>query len=129
MFENEERTNIEQLGEFGLINHLTKNIKISQKSTTKGVGDDAAVLDFEGKKTLISTDLLLEGIHFDLAYTPLKHLGYKAIQVNLSDIYAMNGIASQVTVSIGISSKFPLDAVEELYEGMSLACDKYNVDL
>ncbi|HEY5326630.1 MAG TPA: thiamine-phosphate kinase [Mucilaginibacter sp.] len=129
MFENEEKTNIEQLGEFGLINYLTKNIKISQKSTLKGVGDDAAVLDFKDKKVLISTDMLLEGIHFDLAYTPLKHLGYKAIQVNLSDIYAMNSIPSQVTVSIGISSKFPLEAVEELYEGIYLACEKYNVDL
>ena len=129
MFDNKERTNIEELGEFGLISYLTKNIKLTQKSTIKGVGDDAAVLDFEGKKTLISTDLLLEGIHFDLAYTPLKHLGYKAIQVNLSDIYAMNGTASQVTVSIGISSKVPLEAVEELYEGIYLACDKYDVDL
>jgi len=129
MFDNKERTNIESLGEFGLINHLTKNIKISQKSTIKGVGDDAAVLDFKGKKVLVSTDMLLEGIHFDLAYTPLKHLGYKAIQVNLSDIYAMNGIASQVTVSIGISSKFPLEAVEELYEGIYLACEKYSIDL
>ncbi|ASU32321.1 thiamine-phosphate kinase [Mucilaginibacter xinganensis] len=129
MFDNKERTNIEELGEFGLINYLTKNIKLVQKSTIKGVGDDAAVLDFGGKKTLVSTDMLLEGIHFDLAYTPLKHLGYKAIQVNLSDIYAMNGTASQVTVSIGISSKFPLEAVEELYEGIYLACDKYNVDL
>lgn len=129
LFDNKDRTNIEELGEFGLINYLTKNIKLTQKSTIKGVGDDAAVLDFEGKRTLISTDLLLEGIHFDLAYTPLKHLGYKAIQVNLSDIYAMNGTASQVTVSIGISSKFPLDAVEELYEGIYLACDNYNVDL
>jgi thiamine-monophosphate kinase len=129
MFENQEKTDIERLGEFGLINHLTKNIKIAQKSTIKGVGDDAAVLDFKGKKVLVSTDMLLEGIHFDLAYTPLKHLGYKAIQVNLSDIYAMNGIATQVTVSIGISSKFPLEAVEELYEGIYLACEKYNVDL
>src|ERR1700710_1144212 len=129
MFENSERQSIDQIGEFGLISYLTKNIKLTQKSTIKGVGDDAAVLDFAGKKTLISTDLLLEGIHFDLAYTPLKHLGYKAIQVNLSDIYAMNGTASQVTVSIGISSKFPLEAVEELYEGIYLACDKYNVDL
>jgi len=129
MFENQEKTNIETLGEFGLINHLTQNIKISQKSTLKGVGDDAAVLDFKGKKVLVSTDMLLEGIHFDLAYTPLKHLGYKSIQVNLSDIYAMNAMASQVTVSIGISSKFPLEAVEELYEGIYLACEKYNVDL
>jgi len=129
LFDNKDRTNIEELGEFGLISYLTKNIKLTQKSTIKGVGDDAAVLDFESKRTLISTDLLLEGIHFDLAYTPLKHLGYKAIQVNLSDIYAMNGTASQVTVSIGISSKFPLDAVEELYEGIYLACDNYNIDL
>src|ERR1700710_2811369 len=129
MFENSERQSIDQIGEFGLISYLTKNIKLTQKSTIKGVGDDAAVLDFEGKKTLISTDLLLEGIHFDLAYTPLKHLGYKAVQVNLSDIYAMNGTAAQVTVSLGISSKFPLEAVEELYEGIYLACEKYKVDL
>jgi len=129
MFENTERTNIEQLGEFGLIDHLTKQIKIKNTSTIKGIGDDAAVIDFAGKKALVSTDMLLEGIHFDLAYTPLKHLGYKAVQVNLSDIYAMNGMAAQVTVSIGISSKFPLEAVEELYEGIYLACEKYNVDL
>ena len=129
MFENQERTNLEELGEFGLIGHLTKNIKLTNESSNKGVGDDAAVLDFAGKKTLISTDMLLEGIHFDLAYTPLKHLGYKAIQVNLSDIYAMNGIASQVTVSIGMSSKFPLEAIEELYQGIYIACEKYNVDL
>lgn len=129
MFDNKERTNIEELGEFGLISYLTKNIKLNQRSTTKGVGDDAAVLDFEGKKTLVSTDLLLEGIHFDLAYTPLKHLGYKAIQVNLSDIYAMNATPTQVTVSLGFSSKFPLEAVEELYDGMLLACDKYGIDL
>ncbi len=128
-FDNKERTNIEELGEFGLIDHLTKNIKLNRKSSVKGVGDDAAVLDFRDKKTLISTDLLLEGIHFDLAYTPLKHLGYKAVQVNLSDIYAMNGTASQVTVSLGLSSKFPLEAVEELYEGIYLACEKYNIDI
>ncbi|PWG82638.1 thiamine-phosphate kinase [Pararcticibacter amylolyticus] len=129
MFENKDKTEIDKLGEFGLINYLTKNIEINNLSTLKGVGDDAAVLNFEGKKTLISTDLLLDGIHFDLAYTPLKHLGYKAIQVNLSDIYAMNGTATQVTVSLGFSSKFPLEAVEELYEGMMLACKKYNVDI
>lgn len=129
MFENKERTDISKLGEFGLIDHLTKNIVLTNPSTLKGAGDDAAVLDFDGKKVLISTDLLLEGIHFDLAYTPLKHLGYKAIQVNLSDIYAMNGIATQVTVSLGLSSKFPLEAVEELYEGMLIACKKYNVDI
>ena len=129
MFDNKEKTGIEELGEFGLISHLTKNIKLTQKGTTKGVGDDAAVLDFAGKKVLVSTDMLLEGIHFDLAYTPLKHLGYKAIQVNLSDIYAMNGMASQVTVAIGMSSKFSLEAIEELYQGIYLACDNYNVDL
>ena len=129
MFDNKEKTNIEELGEFGLIKHLTQNFKISQKSTLKGVGDDAAVLDAGGKKVLLSTDMLLEGIHFDLAYTPLKHLGYKAVQVNLSDICAMNAIPAQVTVSIGLSSKFPLEAIEELYEGIYLACDKYNVDL
>ncbi|RFZ82751.1 thiamine-phosphate kinase [Mucilaginibacter terrenus] len=129
MFENQERTHLDQLGEFGLIDHLTKNIKLTQSTTIKGVGDDAAVLNPEGKRVLVSTDMLLEGIHFDLAYTPLKHLGYKAIQVNLSDIYAMNGIATQVTVSIGMSSKFPLEAIEELYEGIYLACGNYNVDL
>lgn len=129
MFDNKEKTNIENLGEFGLIDHLTKNIKLTRENTTKGVGDDAAVLDAKGKKVLVSTDMLLEGIHFDLAYTPLKHLGYKAVQVNLSDIYAMNGTATQVTVSIGLSSKFPLEAIEELYEGIYLACDKYGIDI
>ncbi|EOR95322.1 Thiamine-monophosphate kinase [Arcticibacter svalbardensis MN12-7] len=129
MFENVEKSEIDNLGEFGLIDHLTKNIILTQPSTIKGAGDDAAVLNFEDKKTLISTDLLLEGIHFDLAYTPLKHLGYKAIQVNLSDIYAMNGTATQVTVSLGLSSKFPIEAVEELYLGMLLACKKYEIDL
>ncbi len=129
MFENKGRTEIEQLGEFGLIDHLTKQIEIKHKTSVKGIGDDAAVLNFEGKKTLVSTDMLLEGIHFDLSYTPLKHLGYKAIQVNLSDIYAMNGTPSQVTVSIGLSSKFPLEAVEELYQGITIACEKYGVDL
>lgn len=129
MFENKGRTEIENLGEFGLIDHLTKDIQIKNETSVKGIGDDAAVLNFDGKRTLVSTDLLLEGIHFDLAYTPLKHLGYKAVQVNLSDIYAMNGTASQVTVSIGISSKFPLEAVEELYIGISIACEKYGVDL
>ena len=129
MFDNKQKTEIAALGEFGLIEHLTKNINLSHSSTVKGVGDDAAVLDFKDKQVLISTDLLLEGIHFDLAYCPLKHLGYKAIQVNLSDIFAMNGLATQVTVSLGFSSKFPLEAVEELYAGMLLACEKYKVDL
>ena len=129
MFENIEKTDINNLGEFGLIDHLVKNIKLTQPSTLKGAGDDAAVLNFSDKKMLISTDLLLEGIHFDLAYTPLKHLGYKSVQVNLSDIYAMNGTASQITVSLGLSSKFPVEAVEELYSGILLACDKYKIDL
>lgn len=129
MFENHEKTDIRELGEFGLIAHITQAVELKQPSTKKGIGDDAAVLDFAGKKTLISTDLLLENVHFDLRYVPLKHLGYKAVQVNLSDIYAMNGIASQITFSIGLSSKFPLEAVEEIYEGALLACKKYDVDL
>lgn len=129
MFENKGRTEIENLGEFGLIDHLTKHITLQNKTSVKGIGDDAAVLNFDGKRTLVSTDFLLEGIHFDLAYTPLKHLGYKAIQVNLSDIYAMNGTPSQVTVSIAISSRFPLEAIEELYQGINIACEKYGVDL
>ncbi len=129
MFENTGRTEIGNLGEFGLIDYLTKNIQLNHNTTIKGAGDDAAVIDFKGKKTLISTDMLLEGVHFDLAFTPLKHLGYKAIQVNLSDIYAMNGMASHVTVSLGFSSKFSVEAVEELYSGMLLACKKYNIDL
>ncbi len=129
MFENKERTDLALLGEFGLIKHLTDNFKINHESSIKGIGDDAAVLNFQDKQVLISTDLLLEGIHFDLAYMPLMHLGYKAVQVNLSDIYAMNGVATQITVSLGLSSKFPLEAVEELYKGIELACNKFNIDL
>ncbi len=129
MFDNIDKTDINELGEFGLIKHLTQAVELTQESTNKGIGDDAAVMDFSGYKTLISTDLLLENIHFDLRYVPLKHLGYKAVQVNLSDIYAMNGIASQITFSIGLSSKFPLEAVEEIYEGALIACKKYGVDL
>ena len=129
MFENKERTDLSLLGEFGLIKHLTSAFKINHESSVKGIGDDAAVLNFENKQVLVSTDLLLEGIHFDLAYMPLMHLGYKAVQVNLSDIYAMNGMATQITVSIGLSSKFPLEAVEELYKGIELACNKFNIDL
>lgn len=129
MFENKGTSSLQELGEFGLIDHINNAVQINEKSTVKGIGDDAAVLDYEGYKTLVSTDLLLENVHFDLRYVPLKHLGYKAVQVNLSDIYAMNGMASQITFSIGLSSKFPLEAVEELYEGALLACKKYNVDL
>lgn len=129
MFENKDTSSLSELGEFGLIDHLTKMIEINNGSTIKGIGDDAAVLYFEDKQTLVSTDLLLEGIHFDLRYVPLKHLGYKAVQVNLSDIYAMNGLATQITFSIGLSSKFPVEAVEEIYAGALLACKKYKVDL
>ena len=126
---NPQRTSLDQLGEFGLIEHLTKNVKISQPSTLKGIGDDAAVLDFKDSKVLVSTDLLIEGVHFDLSYVPLKHLGYKSIVVNLSDICAMNAKPTQVTVSIAVSNRFPLEALEELYDGMRLACELYNVDL
>ncbi len=129
MFDNTERTEISLLGEFGLIDHLTKSIEINNKSSIKGIGDDAAILDFNNEQVVISTDLLLEGIHFDLAYVPLKHLGYKSIMVNLSDVYAMNAKPTQVLVSIGLSSKFSLEAIEELYKGMMLACDAYGVDL
>jgi len=129
MFENKERTDINELGEFGLIKHLTAHFEIKNTESVKGIGDDAAVLDAKGKQILVSTDLLLEGIHFDLAYVPLMHLGYKAVQVNLSDIYAMNGTASQITISLGLSSKFPLEAVEEIYKGIELACKKYDIDV
>jgi len=126
---NQSKTQLEQLGEFGLIKHLTANFGIEQTSTIKGIGDDAAVLDFKDKKAVVSTDLLVEGVHFDLAYAPLKHLGYKAIVVNISDICAMNATPTQVTVSIAVSNRFPLEALEELYEGIALACKHYKVDL
>ncbi|MCK0155853.1 thiamine-phosphate kinase [Cellulophaga sp. F20128] len=126
---NPKRTSLEELGEFGLINHLTKDFTLQHKSSIKGIGDDAAVLDFKNNKTVISTDLLVEGIHFDLSYMPLKHLGYKAVMVNLSDIYAMNAVATQITVSIAVSNRFPLEALEELYSGIGLAAKKYNVDV
>jgi len=125
----EQRTEIASLGEFGLIEHLTKNAEIQNASTILGVGDDAAVIDHFGKQTVITTDLLLEGIHFDLMYTPLKHLGYKAVVVNLSDIYAMNATPTQITVSIGISNRFSVEALNEFYEGVYFACEKYGVDL
>lgn len=129
MLENKGRTELSTLGEFGLIDLLTSNIKLHHSNTIKGVGDDAAVIKNGDTCTLVSTDLLLEGIHFDLSYFPLKHLGYKSIAVNLSDIYAMNGTPKQVTVSFGISSKFSLEAVEEIYAGMLLACETYKIDL
>jgi len=126
---NTHFTKLNTLGEFGLINHLTKEFSIRQKSTIKGIGDDAAVLSFNSKKIVVTTDLLVEGIHFDLGYMPLKHLGYKAIVVNLSDVYAMNAKATQVTVSIAVSNRFPLEALEELYAGIKTASEIYNIDL
>ena len=123
------KTEISTLGEFGLIKHLTKDVKNAQPSTQKGIGDDAAVLNFKDKRTLVTTDLLLEGIHFNLEYVPLKHLGYKAAIVNFSDIYAMNATPTQITVSLGISKRFSVEDLEELYSGIRLACERYNVDL
>ena len=125
----DQRAEISTLGEFGLINHLTQNNETKNASTILSVGDDAAVIDNFGRQTVVSTDLLIEGIHFDLSYTPLKHLGYKSIVVNLSDIYAMNATPSQVTVSIAFSNRFGLEALDELYAGIYAACDKYQVDL
>lgn len=122
-------TEIAQLGEFGLIKHLTQDIYIKNKSTNRGVGDDCAVLDFKDEKVLISADLLMEGVHFDLTYVPLKHLGYKAAIVNFSDIYAMNGNPQQIIVSLGISKRFTVEHIETLYSGIKLACDIYGVDL
>jgi thiamine-monophosphate kinase len=124
-----ERTEIASLGEFGLIDHLTKNIELQNVSSILGVGDDAAVIDHFGKQTVVTTDLLVEGVHFDLMYTPLKHLGYKSVVVNLSDIYAMNAIPTQIVISIAISNRFSLEAIDEFYEGLYAACEKYGVDL
>ena len=126
---NQQRTDLNNLGEFALIEHLTKDFKIKQKSTIKGIGDDAAVLSFKNNKIVVTTDLLIENVHFDLSYMPLKHLGYKAVIVNLSDVYAMNANATQVTVSIAVSNRFPLEALEELYAGIETAANIYNVDV
>ena len=126
---NKKRTDVNEFGEFGLIDHLTAEVVLKQPTSIKGIGDDAAVIDSGDHYTLVSTDMLVEGIHFDLSYTPLKHLGYKAVIVNISDIYAMNGIPKQLTVSLAISNRFSVEALEELYEGINLACDTYNVDL
>ena len=123
------KTPISELGEFGLIEHLTKNIEIKAPSTIKGIGDDGAILDFKEKKIVVSTDLLIEGVHFDLSYMPLRHLGYKAVVVNLSDICAMNAKPTQITVSLAVSNRFPLEAIEELYDGIILATKLYNVDI
>lgn len=123
------RTEISTLGEFGLIDHLTKNFEIQNVSTVLSVGDDAAVIDHFGKQTIVTTDLLIEGIHFDLMYTPLKHLGYKAVVVNVSDVYAMNATPTQITISIAFSNRFSVEALDEFYEGVFIACEKYGVDL
>ncbi len=125
----DQRTEIASLGEFGLIDHLTKNIDIKNSSSLVGVGDDGAVIDHFGRQTVLSTDLLIEGIHFDLSYTPLKHLGYKSVVVNVSDIYAMNATPTQILLSIGFSNRFSLEALDEFYAGVYAACEAYNVDL
>lgn len=127
--DNKKITPIANLGEFGLINHLTDQIKLKNESSVKGVGDDAAVLDYKGKKQVVTTDLLVEGIHFNLMYVPMRHLGYKAVMVNLSDVFAMNAVPRQITVSLAISGKFSVEAMDELYEGIYLACDKFGVDV
>lgn len=124
-----ERTEIANLGEFGLIEHLTRNIELQNASSLLGVGDDAAVIDHFGKQTVVTTDLLIEGVHFDLAYTPLKHLGYKSVVVNLSDVYAMNAAPTQIVISLGISNRISLEALDEFYEGVYAACSAYGVDL
>ncbi len=129
MSKEKEQTNISELGEFGLIERITKEIKIKNSSTLKGVGDDAAILDYRDKQIIVSSDLLTEGVHFNLMYAPLKHLGYKSVIVNLSDIYAMNAIPKQITVNIALSGKFSVEMVDELYSGIHLACEKYGVDL
>lgn len=126
---NQQRTPLSDFGEFGLIDHLTKNFKINHSSTIKGIGDDAAVLHFKNKKIVITTDLLVEGVHFDLSYMPLKHLGYKAVVVNLSDVYAMNGKATQITVSIAVSNRFPVEALEAIYAGIETAAEFYEIDV
>jgi thiamine-monophosphate kinase len=126
---NQSKTSLSELGEFGLIEHLTKNFKIKHKSTIKGIGDDATVLDFKKEQIVVTTDMLVEGVHFDLSYMPLKHLGYKAMIVNLSDVYAMNAQATQVTVSIAVSNRFPLEALEELYSGIETAAKIYDIDV
>ena len=129
IFQNTERMELSEIGEFGLIDMIKKAFKIKNTSTLKGIGDDAAVIDYKDQKVLITTDVLTEGVHFHLSYVPLKHLGYKAVVVNLSDICAMNAVPRQITVSIAISNRFSLDAVEELFSGIKMACERYHVDL
>ena len=129
MAEQENTTNLSELGEFALIDKLVENVNIYNESTIKGVGDDAAVIDHGDEETLVSVDILCEGVHFDMTYCPLKHLGYKAAVVNFSDIYAMNGTPTQIVVGMGISSKYSVEAIQEIYSGIRLACDRYHVDL
>lgn len=127
---SDKRTELDQLGEFGLIEHLTKDFKIAQPNTEFGIGDDAAVISVSADQSLlVSTDMLIEGVHFNLMYMPLKHLGYKAVALNVSDICAMNGTAEQITVSIAVSNRFPIEALEQLYDGIHTACKQYNIDL
>src|SRR5580698_3023581 len=126
---SEPRTEISSIGEFGLIDRLTANIEIKNASTLLGVGDDAAIIDHFGRQTVVSTDLLIEGVHFDLIYTPLRHLGYKSVVVNLSDIYAMNATPTQITIALGVSNRFSVEALDEFYEGVYAACETYGVDL
>ena len=130
MEENKDtRTELDELGEFGLIDQLTQDFPLRNPSSLKGVGDDAAVINHEGYRTLVSVDLLVEGVHFDMTYTPLRHLGYKAAVVNFSDIYAMNGTPTQIVVGLGVSNRYSVEALDELYAGIRLACENYNVDL
>ncbi len=129
MLENTGRTELSSLGEFGLIKHLTQFIELKNESSIKGIGDDAAIIDYKGKLMVVSTDMLVEGVHFDLAYVPLKHLGFKCVSVNVSDIYAMNAIPKQITVSFAVSNRFSVEALEELYSGIMTACHKYKVDV
>lgn len=130
MLDNASRMELSELGEFGLIKHLTKTVELKNKSSILGIGDDATIVNYsQNKQTVLTTDMLVEGVHFNLSYVPLKHLGFKAVAVNLSDICAMNAVPRQITVSIAVSSKFPVDALEELYLGIYIACEKYQVDL
>ena len=127
--QKEKYTELSAIGEFGLIEKLSSTVAIKHTSTLKGIGDDAAIVAHHGDSVVVSTDMLVEGIHFDLMYTPLKHLGYKAVVVNLSDIYAMNAVPTHITVSLALSSKYTVESISELYEGIQLACDFYNIDL
>jgi thiamine-monophosphate kinase len=130
MLENKNnRTELSSIGEFGLIKHIASSVTLNNESSIKGIGDDAAIIEYKDKQIVVTTDMLVEGIHFDLAYVPLKHLGYKAVTVNLSDIYAMNALPRQITVAVALSNRFSLEAVEELYSGMLLACERYGIDI